>query len=129
MCGIAAAIPADPGFVRHALACQVNRGPDQTALADVGFATVGVDRLMISGLVGGDQPLTSDDGSILVVFNGAIYNAPELIGEYGLLPASANDGEVIAALYQRLGLRFAGRLDGMYAIVIADTTRGSPRQS
>ncbi len=124
MCGVAVASPADPGFVKYALDRQVSRGPDQTAMVDLGRATVGVNRLAISGLDGGDQPLTSDDGSVLVVFNGAIYNSTELCREFRLEPRSSNDGEVIAPLYQMFGLDFADHLEGMYAICIADTERG-----
>lgn len=123
VCGIAAALPADPDFLDHALAAQASRGPDKTVSLDLEFCGIGVNRLAVSGLDGGDQPLSSDDGSVLVVFNGAIYNAPALIEGFDLHPRSANDGEVIPFLYDRFGLDFANHLDGMFAICIADMKR------
>ncbi len=123
MCGITAALPANGEFVKAALAAQVSRGPDQTANVDLGFCSLGVNRLAISGLEGGDQPLVSRDGAITVVFNGAIYNAELLAEEFGFDPASTNDGEVIHFLYRRFGLAFADHLEGMFAICVADGKR------
>ena len=123
MCGIAVAAPTDAGFVEFALSRQQSRGPDQTVTVDLGFCTLGVNRLAISGVTDGPQPLTSDDGTIQVVFNGAIYNAPFLIKEFGMKPRSTNDGEVIAFLYERFGVDFANYLEGMFAICVADSRR------
>jgi asparagine synthase (glutamine-hydrolysing) len=123
MCGIAAAFPPNVEFVRGALTTQVSRGPDQMADVDLGFCGLGVNRLAISGLDGGDQPLVSSDGLITVVFNGAIYNAEALTDEFGFAPASANDGELVHLLYQQFGLGFADRLEGMFAVCLADAER------
>lgn len=123
MCGIAAAVPGDRAFVESVLARQAHRGPDPASV-DLGFCTLGVNRLAISGLDGGAQPLTSTDGSIVVVFNGAIYNAAMLVDAFGMQPKSSNDGEVIAFLYQRFGMDFADHLEGMFAICLADLRTG-----
>ena len=123
MCGIAAALPADDAFVAFALARQQSRGPDDQVAINLGFCCLGVNRLAISGLNGGDQPLQSSDGSVIVVFNGAIYNNIELIEQFALTPKSTNDGEVIHELYRKFGMAFADYLEGMFAICIADLNR------
>ncbi|MCU4186580.1 hypothetical protein K6U06_19605 [Acidiferrimicrobium sp. IK] len=120
MCGLAAALPSNDGFVQYALAQQQARGPDQRSALSLGFCSLGVNRLAISGLVGGDQPLVSADGSVVVVFNGAIYNAAALAQKFGIEVKSSNDGEILPFLYQRFGLDFANHLEGMFAICIAD---------
>jgi asparagine synthase (glutamine-hydrolysing) len=116
-------MPPDDEFMAYAQASQVSRGPDQSAVADLGYCSLGVNRLAISGLIGGDQPLVSADGSIVVVFNGAIYNTQRLLQDFGFHPKSTNDGELIHHLYQRFGLRFADYLEGMFAICLADLRR------
>src|ERR1700722_10638893 len=117
-------MPCNDDFIRYALLQQETRGPDQKAAVNLGFCSLGVNRLAISGLEGGDQPLSSEDGSVVVVFNGAIYNARMLVDAFHLEPKSTNDGEVIHFLYQRFGLDFANYLEGMYAICIADQRSG-----
>ena len=121
MCGIVASIPGQSTFLRAAIDAQISRGPDETTVMDVGFAMIGINRLSISGIEGGSQPLSSPDGRIQVVFNGAIYNVERLKREFGLNLGSKNDGEVIAPLYERFGLQFADYLEGMFAICIADS--------
>lgn len=123
MCGIAASFPEELAFVEHAATVQSHRGPDGVAIKSLGFASLGVNRLAISGLVGGDQPLSSKDGSILVVFNGAIYNAASLASQFEVRPCSRNDGELIHLLYEEFGLEFADYLEGMFAICVADLRR------
>ncbi|WP_212912548.1 asparagine synthase-related protein [Streptomyces sp. TS71-3] len=90
---------------------------------DLDFCSLAVNRLAISGILNGDQPLTSEDGSVVVVFNGALYNSGKLGLKYGFDFRSMNDGEVIHFLYQKFGLAFADHLEGMYAICIADRER------
>lgn len=123
MCGVSASIPADQGFMRHAIDSQVARGPDETELHDLGFAALGINRLAISGLSGGSQPLRSASGHIEVVFNGAIYNAQRLADRHGWKLPSMNDGEIIAPLYETYGAAFADHLEGMFAICVADRSR------
>ncbi len=76
----------------------------------------------------GHQPMTNADGSIAILFNGAIYNAFEFKSDLerdGYRFRSATDTEVILALYERHGLdRTLERIEGMFAIVIADARRG-----
>lgn len=123
MCGIAASYPPDPDFTAMALSAQQRRGPDGTARVDLGFCELGINRLAITGADAGAQPLMSEDGSVTVVFNGAIYNVEDLVRRLAIRRLSGNDGDVIPALYQRFGLRFADHLEGMFAICIADSAR------
>src|SRR5688500_9832062 len=56
----------------------VHRGPDDQGIAVVGGAVLGVRRLAIIDLQGGHQPISGEDGSVTVAFNGEIYNYLEL---------------------------------------------------
>jgi asparagine synthase (glutamine-hydrolysing) len=116
-------VPPDASFVGGALEQLAARGPDGRATVERSYATLGVTRLAISGLIGGDQPLVSPDGTVRTVFNGAIYNSLRLLEELGAEPPSSNDGEVIPLLYQLHGLAFADHLEGMYAILLVDDDR------
>ena len=141
MCGIAGFInldgaPADPRVLEAMTDSVRHRGPDDRGtlclalrggLADTGL---GFQRLKILDLSDrGHQPMTSADGSTALLFNGAIYNAFDHQGRprAGRLPVSdpTRIPRVILALYERCGLdRMLERLEGMFAIVLADTRRG-----
>ena len=140
MCGIAGFVnldgaPADArvlaamtGLVRHR--GQDDRGELCVSLrGGVADTALGFQRLSILDLsMRGHQPMTAADGSIAILFNGEIYNAvdyaPELERD-GYRFRSRSDAEVIAALYERHGIDgLTERLEGMFAIVIADTRRG-----
>lgn len=140
MCGIAGFVnldgaPADPrvlaamtGMVRH-------RGPDDCGTrcmslrAGAADVALGFHRLNVLDLSErGHQPMTSADGSIALVCNGEIYNAfdykPEL-EQSGYRFKSGTDTEVVLALCERYGLHgMLERLEGMFAIVIADVRHG-----
>ena len=120
MCGIFLTSPANPDIASDALRIHNSRGPDSCQLVELDFCTLGVNRLSISGLENGDQPLWSADRSIVVIYNGAIYNFSELCRQYGFSPSSDNDGEIIHFLYQKFGTDFAKYLEGMFAIIIVD---------
>jgi asparagine synthase (glutamine-hydrolysing) len=123
MCGIAASMPSDIALVRHILGVQSARGPDQREAVDLKYCSVGVNRLAITDLAKGNQPLMSQSGDTIVVFNGAIYNSQQLCNQFGFSPRTGNDGEVIHYLYETYGLSFADYLEGMFAICIADVRR------
>lgn len=103
----------------------VHRGPDDQGIhydAARG-AAVGNRRLSIIDIAGGHQPFVSDDGRIAVVQNGEIFNYVELAEELraqGVRLDSHSDTEVLLRLYEREGLDFVRRLNGMFAIAIDD---------
>src|SRR5207253_5552825 len=112
-----------------------HRGPDDRGtrclalrgrLADTGL---GFQRLKILDLSDrGHQPMIGPDGSTALLFNGAIYNAwdhKSALEGHGYRFQTATDTEVVLALYERHGLeQMLERLNGMFAMVIADTRRG-----
>jgi asparagine synthase (glutamine-hydrolysing) len=102
--------PDDDGFY-------VEQGEDGTGVG------LGFRRLSIIDLETGDQPIANEDGSVQIVFNGEIYNFPELRRELqsrGHRFATAADTEVIVHLYEEEGPRCVGRLNGMFAFALWD---------
>ena len=103
----------------------IHRGPDDEGIwhqPDRGVA-VGNRRLSIIDIAGGHQPFVSDDGRIAVVQNGEIFNHIELASELrrqGVPLRTGSDTEVILRLYEREGIGFLKKLNGMFAIAIDD---------
>ena len=139
MCGIAGFVnldgaPADARVLGAMTDLIRHRGPDDVGTCclslrgGVADTALGFQRLKILDLSDrGRQPMTSPDGSIAVLFNGAIYNAADYRTELesGYRFRTGTDTEVILALYECVGLdRMLERLDGMFAIALADTRRG-----
>ena len=102
-----------------------HRGPDDEGIhhrSERGVA-IGNRRLSIIDLSGGHQPFVSDDGMIAVVQNGEIFNHIELAEELaksGHICRSHSDTEVLLRLYEREGMAFLPRLNGMFTIAIYD---------
>lgn len=102
-----------------------HRGPDdeniwRSAGADIGFA---FRRLSIIDIEGGRQPIANEDGRVVTVFNGEIYNYRELREELivrGHRFTTQSDTEVIVHLYEEHGEDFVGKLRGMFAIALWD---------
>jgi asparagine synthase (glutamine-hydrolysing) len=110
-----------------------HRGPDEEGYycaTDIGLA---MRRLAIIDRAGGQQPISNEDESVWIVFNGEIYNHPELRAE--LLKRNhqfntRSDTEVILHLYEDYGAECVQRLDGMFAFAIYDgrpTAEGAGR--
>ncbi len=103
----------------------VHRGPDDQGIwhqPQRGVA-IGNRRLSIIDLGGGHQPFVSDDGQVALVQNGEIFNYLELAAELrrqGVVLKTASDTEVILRLYEREGIGFVSKLNGMFAIAIDD---------
>src|SRR5262245_47805099 len=143
MCGIAGFVnldgaPADARVLGAMTDMLRHRGPDdrgtlclslRAGIPDVGL---GCQRLKIVDLTdAGHQPMvsaSSQDGSIALVVNGEIYDAFDRRAELeqdGYRFRTGTDTEIILALYERDGLeRMLDRIDGMFAMAIADTRRG-----
>jgi asparagine synthase (glutamine-hydrolysing) len=115
----------DPAVLRAMGEALIHRGPDDEGLhhiADRGVA-IGNRRLSIIDLARGHQPFVSDDGRVAVVQNGEIFNYVELAQELrreGVRLDSDSDTEVILRLYEREGIAFLSRLNGMFSIAIDD---------
>ena len=129
MCGICGVFyPAQTGTVSRdlikAMADTIaHRGPDAEGFYVSKGIGLGHRRLSIIDLSGGAQPMSNDDGSIWVVFNGEIYNFPELksrLEQKGYQFKTKSDTEVIVYLYQELGEAAIQELRGMFAIAIWD---------
>lgn len=103
-----------------------HRGPDAEGFYTAGPIGLAHRRLSIIDLEGGQQPMASSDGSVVVVFNGEIYNFPELrreLEQKGYSFKSKSDTEVIIYLYQEVGERCFEQLRGMFAIAIWDARK------
>ncbi len=100
-----------------------HRGPDEEGYhADAGIA-LGHRRLSIIDLDTGRQPIHNEDETIYVVFNGEIYNFPELkrgLEEKGHRFYTKTDTEVLVHLYEEMGERCVESLNGMFAFAIWD---------
>lgn len=100
-----------------------HRGPDEKGLHVEGGVGLGMTRLSINDVEGGQQPYFNEDRTVVAVFNGEIYNfAPlreELEGK-GHRFCSRTDGEVIVHLWEEYGERFVEHLNGMFAIALWD---------
>ncbi len=104
-----------------------HRGPDRTGTYLDGAVGLGHARLSIIDLEGGDQPLFADDGSLVLVANGEIYNYIELRRELeaqGAAFATHSDCETILHAYRRYGEGFLSRLNGMFAFALYDKRAG-----
>jgi asparagine synthase (glutamine-hydrolysing) len=130
MCAIAGVIwsdPQRPGAVAEVDAmCQIlyHRGPDDDGAYVDGAVALGHRRLSIIDLsVGGHQPMVSGDGSLVVVYNGEIYNFVELRRELeaaGRVFRSDSDTEVILHAYDVWGRDCVRRFNGMWAFALYD---------
>jgi asparagine synthase (glutamine-hydrolysing) len=128
MCGICGMVGEDAGAdaVARMNRRLVHRGPDSDGLHDGGEAVLAACRLSIIDLENGDQPIANEDGSVVVVQNGEIYNYRELKRELegrGHRFATDCDTEVLVHLYEEHGDAFVERLRGMFAIAIWDKRR------
>jgi asparagine synthase (glutamine-hydrolysing) len=124
ICGIVSAgAPVDPERLGAMSGTLAHRGPDSDGSFVDSAVGLAARRLSIIDLETGDQPLASEDGTVVVVQNGEIYNYRELRYELeraGHRFRSHGDTEVIAHLYEEHGLEFARRLRGMFALAIWD---------
>ena len=103
-----------------------HRGPDDEGVYIDGDVGLGHCRLSIIDLDAGHQPMTNEDGSVWITYNGEIYNFQELRQELtskGHSFRSRSDTEVIIHLYEELGPRCVERLRGMFAFCIWDAKR------
>lgn len=127
MCGIAGIISFDYQPEKKILSAMLSkikyRGPDQTGSFVAKAAAIGIQRLSIIDLATGRQPIENEDGSIVVVFNGEIYNFQDLtreLKEKGHIFKTKSDTEVLVHLYEQYGPSMAKKLNGMFAFAVWD---------
>ena len=104
----------------------VHRGPDDSGAHVDGPCAIGMRRLSIIDLSGGHQPISNQDGSLVVVCNGEIYNFRELRREllaHGHVFKTASDSEVVLHGYGQWGERVVERLNGMFGFALWDRRR------
>ncbi len=132
MCGIAgklffdSAARVEPGQIQAMLRPLRHRGPDGEGIHLDGPVGLGHCRLAIIDLSTGDQPMANEDETVWIVFNGEIYNFPELREKLlakGHVFRSRSDTEVIIHLYEELGPECVAQLRGMFAFAIWDAKR------
>src|SRR5439155_505659 len=115
--------PVDPAALRTMCDAIRHRGPDDEGTLVSGPVGLGMRRLSIIDLAGGRQPMTNEDGSQVIVFNGEIYNYRELRRELVRRRhrfRTHSDTETIVHLYEEHGPHAAERLRGMFAFAIWD---------
>jgi asparagine synthase (glutamine-hydrolysing) len=128
MCGITGSVNADGAATNRAVLERMNlaiihRGPDEDGFYvkdNVGMATR---RLSIIDLAGGHQPISNEDGTKWIVFNGEIYNYQTLregLLERGHKLRTRSDTEVVLHLYDEYGPDCLEQLRGMFALAIWD---------
>jgi len=124
ICGIASSHGAvDSERLRRMSATLFHRGPDSEGMHVDGPVGIAARRLAIIDLTGGDQPIANEDGSVVVVQNGEIYNYRELMHELeraGHRFRTRCDTEVLVHGYEQWGPRFWERLRGMFAVAVWD---------
>lgn len=125
MCGITGFTHKDgrprPELIRQATYSLVHRGPDQQGVWQSPIVSLGAVRLKIQDLDAGDQPLVSDDGRTVVVFNGEIYNFRELgraLEQRGHCFRTRCDTEVVLKAFLEWDLECLPRLRGMFAFAV-----------
>lgn len=145
MCGIAGGAwtsqgqPLDEMTVRRMTDVIQHRGPDDEGfydsrtvarlpgLAGGAGAALGFRRLAIIDLTTGHQPMSNEDGSVWIVFNGEIYNFQDLqhrLQGAGHVIRSRSDTETLVHLYEDEGMDFLKHVDGMFALAIWDGNTG-----
>jgi asparagine synthase (glutamine-hydrolysing) len=129
MCGICGQInyktgePVEPERIHRMADSIFHRGPDDEGFFFSGSLGLGFRRLSIIDLAGGQQPMSDQEGSVQVVFNGEIYNFPDLKRElqgFGHIFQTNSDTEVIVHGYKQWGIDVLDRMNGMFGLGIWD---------
>jgi len=139
MCGICGLIGNNhpelmQAVVQRMVGQMPHRGPDDESIFLDHTVALGMRRLSIIDLNGGNQPVFNEDGTVVVVFNGEIYNFRELrrtLESRGHRFRTRGDTEVIVHAYEEWGEDCVDYLEGMFAFALAETSkstrRGNPR--
>ncbi len=129
MCGITGIVQfsqdeqVDAGILRRMCAAMVHRGPDDEGIYTSGRVGLGMRRLSIIDLATGHQPISNEDGTLWIVFNGEIYNhcaLREQLQARGHHYGTNSDTETIIHLYEEYGRDCVQHLRGMFAFAVWD---------
>ncbi len=130
MCGICGFInfnnaPASKDVLKSMTSAMTHRGPDGDGYWVSDGVALGHRRLSIIDVDGGSQPMSNEDGSVQVTFNGEIYNHNELrarLESRGHVFKTKCDTEVIVHLYEDMGNECVNSLEGMFAFAVYDAS-------
>jgi asparagine synthase (glutamine-hydrolysing) len=131
MCGIAGVLTRartspEQTILNRMLGAIRHRGPDEFGIYAAPGIALGSARLSIVDLAGGQQPISNEDSTMWIVFNGEIFNYVELraeLEERGHQFATHSDTEVILHLFEDLDVQAFSRLNGQWAIAIWDSRK------
>jgi asparagine synthase (glutamine-hydrolysing) len=130
MCGLSAAVTLtkNPNLINRMNSLLKHRGPDQTSFFECVIekfnVQFGFHRLAITGVSKkSGQPMASENGQYILMFNGEIYNFRELrdkLQKLGARFVSDSDSEVLIHGYDKLGIKFLNLIDGMFSFILLD---------
>lgn len=130
MCGIAGIVPRNPGdpeqldaVVRRMTDALVHRGPNDHGYFVTPHIALGMRRLSVIDVAGSAQPIRTPDGRRTIVYNGEIYNFPDVRDELeraGHQFQTLGDAEVVLRAFDAWGRQGIDRLEGMFAFAIWD---------
>ncbi|WP_243373891.1 asparagine synthase (glutamine-hydrolyzing) [Geotalea sp. SG265] len=130
MCGIAGICnpgPSSEALVSKMIAAIRHRGPDAAGIiVDPHRMVMGHARLSIIDLGGGTQPISNEEGRLWIVYNGEIFNYPELralLVAKGHVFQTASDTEVLVHLYEEYGAHALSMINGQFAFAIWDAQK------
>jgi asparagine synthase (glutamine-hydrolysing) len=132
MCGIAGILnletqtPLPEDLLTRMISIIRHRGPDETGVYVDDRVGLGHARLSIIGLEGGGQPMSNEDGSLWITYNGEIFNYIELkeaLIKKGHVFSTRTDGEVIVHLYEELGPKCLEKMNGQFALAVWDSRK------
>jgi len=128
MCGIVGVIgpKATPALARAMCAAIIHRGPDSDGFYTRPGVALGMRRLSIIDLAGGDQPIHNENRTAWTVYNGEIYNFPSLKKELEALGHKLythTDTELLVHCYEEYGTELCGPLRGMFAFALWDESK------
>jgi asparagine synthase (glutamine-hydrolysing) len=132
MCGICGVFnfrtgePADAAALKRATDAMAHRGPDDEGFCLEGPLGLGNRRLSIIDLPGGHQPISNEDETLWITFNGEIYNYRELradLLERGHQFRTSSDTEAIVHLYEQYDIACLDQLRGMFAFALWDARK------
>ena len=131
MCGVSGFWgPRDRSLLETMTAAQVHRGPDDFGVLETDDASLGFRRLSIIDLVGGNQPMSTDDGLVHISYNGEVYNFRELRAELesaGHEFRTSCDTEVVLHAYAEWGTNCFARFNGMWGVAFLDQRGDKPQ--